>query len=271
MNILFFKITLIFYLLGTVLYFFYLIGQRRGMANYSMGATGAGFLFHSTALIIRFFEAGYIPITNLHEALSFFSWALVLAFFAIEYRYRIQILGSFILPLAFITIISAAALPMEIKTLSPVLQSAWLGIHTTLTLLGGVAFALAFAVGIMYLIQERILKSKKVSPMYYRLPSLEVLDEINYRAISLGFPFLTLGIITGAIWAEYAWGSYWNWDPKQTWSLITWFIYAAILHGRLTVGWRGKRAAYLSILGFFVVIFTFLGVNFALKGIHVFD
>ena len=100
-----------------------------------------------------------------------------------------------------------------------------------------------------------------MGPLYQKLPSLDVLDEINYRCLSFGFPLLTVAIITGAIWAETAWGTYWSWDPKETWSLITWFIYAALLHGRLTTGWRGRRAAVLSIIGFFVLLFTFLGVN----------
>ena len=113
----------------------------------------------------------------------------------------------------------------------------------------------------MYLIQEHFLKRRRLGPLYQKLPSLDILDEINYRCLTFGFPLLTVAIITGAIWAETAWGTYWSWDPKETWSLITWFIYAALLHGRLTTGWRGRRAAVLSIIGFFVLLFTFLGVN----------
>jgi cytochrome c-type biogenesis protein CcsB len=104
-----------------------------------------------------------------------------------------------------------------------------------------------------------------------RLPSLKVLDDLNYQSLTFGFPLLTLGIITGAIWAEYAWGRYWNWDPKETWSLITWFLYAALLHQRLTVGWRGRKAAIMAIFGFFAVLFTFLGVNLLLPGLHTYS
>ena len=123
----------------------------------------------------------------------------------------------------------------------------------------------------MYVIQENQIKNKKWSQFLHRLPSLQTLDDLNYLCLSLGFPFLTLGIITGSIWAEYAWGSYWNWDPKETWSLVTWLIYAALLHGRLTIGWRGRRAAYFLIIGFAVVLFTFLGVNLLLPGLHSYD
>jgi cytochrome c-type biogenesis protein CcsB len=129
---------------------------------------------------------------------------------------------------------------------------------------------MAFGIGIMYLLQEHYVKSKHLGGLFQRLPSLQILDEINYRLITIGFPLLTLAIISGALWAESAWGSYWRWDPKEVWSLITWFIYALVLHVRLIRGWRGKRAAILAILGFLVVLFTFFGVNFILKSKHVF-
>jgi cytochrome c-type biogenesis protein CcsB len=134
--------------------------------------------------------------------------------------------------------------------------------------LGYAAFAVAFGAAIMYLIQEHFLKRKKLGAMYQKLPSLDKLDDINYRCLTFGFPLLTLAIISGAIWAETAWGTYWSWDPKETWSLITWFVYAALLHGRLTTGWRGKKAAILAIVGFFVLLFTFIGVNLLLPGLH---
>ncbi len=122
----------------------------------------------------------------------------------------------------------------------------------------------------MYLVQEHQLKSKRIGAITQRLPSLQVLDDLNYQSLTYGFPLLTLGIITGAIWAEYAWGRYWNWDPKETWSLITWLLYAALLHQRLTVGWRGRKAAIMAIAGFFAVLFTFLGVNLLLPGLHTY-
>ena len=131
----------------------------------------------------------------------------------------------------------------------PALQSRWLYVHTTLAFLGDAFFVIAFAGGVLYLVQERQLKRRHPGAFYHRLPSLDLLDRVNYRSLTIGFPLLTLGIITGAIWAENAWGSYWQWDPKETWSLITWFIYAALVHARLTVGWRGRKAAWLSIVG----------------------
>jgi cytochrome c-type biogenesis protein CcsB len=129
---------------------------------------------------------------------------------------------------------------------------------------------MAAGIGVMYLVQEHFLKRKQLGSLFQRLPNLQILDEINYRLITIGFPLLTLAIITGALWAESAWGSYWRWDPKEAWSLITWFIYVFVLHARLRVGWKGKKAAYLSIIGFVVVLFTFFGVNLLLKGMHTF-
>jgi cytochrome c-type biogenesis protein CcsB len=173
--------------------------------------------------------------------------------------------------MAAVLIILASLFPKEILPVAPVLNSFWLPIHVTLAFIGDAMFALAFAAGVMYLIQERQIKSKKIGPFYYRLPALKVLDDLSYRCLTLGFPLLTLGIITGSVWAESAWGSYWSWDAKETWSLITWFLYAALLHGRLTVGWRGRRAAIFAIVGFAVLVFTFLGVNLLLSGLHSYN
>jgi cytochrome c-type biogenesis protein CcsB len=150
------------------------------------------------------------------------------------------------------------------------LRSGWLPIHVTSAFLGDAIFALAFCTGVIYLIQERLVKSRRATALSGRLPSLEILDEINYRALTIGFPLLTIGIVTGAVWAEYAWGAYWNWDPKETWSLITWLLYAALLHQRLAIKWRGKKAAVMAIVGFGAVLFTFLGVNLLLEGRHTY-
>lgn len=229
-----------------------------------------GFILHTVSIIYRYMASGHIPITNPYEATSFFSWCSVLLFLFLELRYKIGLLGSFIMPVVFVLMLSASMLPREINPLSPVLQSYWLGIHTLLAFLGNAAFAMAFGVGIMYLVQEHYLKSKHHSELFHRLPSLQSLDEINYRLITIGFPLLTLAIITGALWAEKAWGSYWRWDPREVWALATWLIYAIVLHARLLAGWRGKRAAILSIIGFLTILIAFFGIKFLKKGLHVF-
>lgn len=270
MGLLLFELSLTSYFAATIASIIELFKGSKATSRFILVFAVTGFVLHTAAIIVRYASAGHLPITNLHEASSFFSWCIVLLFFYLEYRYKLDLLGPFTMPVVFILMLSSSILPREIKPLSPVLQSYWLGIHTLFAFLGNAAFALAFGIGIMYLIQEHNLKSKHLGGLFQRLPSLQILDEVNYKLITVGFPLLTLAIVTGAIWAENAWGSYWRWDPKETWSLITWFIYALVLHARLTAGWRGRKAAMLSILGFMSVIFTFFGVNLLLKGLHAF-
>jgi len=270
MEVTLFEIALTFYFAAAIVGVLELFKGTRVTSRIMMGLAIAGFVVHTANIVTRYALAGHIPISSLHESASFFSWCIILLFFFIEYRYGIGLLGSFIMPVVFILMLSSSILPRTIKPLSPVLQSYWFGIHTVLAFTGDAAFALAFGIGIMYLLQEHYVKSKHLGGLFQRLPSLQTLDEINYRLITIGWPLLTLAIITGVIWAETAWGRYWRWDPKEVWSLITWFIYAAVLHVRLIAGWRGRRAAILSIIGFGAVLFTFFGVNLLLKGLHAF-
>jgi len=268
MNALLFNSTLVIYAIATVLYLSFLVKSSPKLARTAQLVLASGFLVHVGYTLDRYFEAGHTPITNLHESLSFFSLAVVGIYLFCEYRYKISILGSFLTPLALLILAVSATFSGIIAPLNPALKSKWLFVHTTVAFLGYAAFAISFGASIMYLIQSHFLKKRRLGPLFQKLPPLDMLDEISYRCLTFGFPLLTVGIISGAIWAETAWGTYWSWDPKETWSLITWFIYAAILHGRLTTGWRGRKAAMLSIVGFLVVIFTFLGVNLLLGGQH---
>jgi cytochrome c-type biogenesis protein CcsB len=261
MNALLFYGTLGIYFIATVAYLAYLLKPQEKLGRAAYLLISGGFVIHCAFTAARYFEAGHTPITNLHESLSFFSLAVIAVFIAFERKYRVFILGSFVTPLAFLLMLASSIYPAAIPLLPPALKSRWLFIHSTLAFVSYAAFSVAFGAAIMYLIQEHFLKKKRLGALYQKLPALDILDEINYRCLTLGFPLLTVAIITGAIWAETAWGTYWSWDPKETWSLITWFIYAALLHGRLTTGWRGRKAALLSIIGFFILLFTFLGVN----------
>jgi len=270
MNFYFFQAALFIYLFGTGASLAYLISLKKPFYKGGQFALAVGFIVHSLALISRYLEAGYTPITNLHESLSFFAWSIVGVYLGLNLKYQIDVLVAFVSPLAVVLIVLASLFPKDILPLPPVLESFWLPIHVTLAFIGDAMFALAFIAGVMFLIQERQIKSKKIGPFYRRLPALKVLDDLNARCLTMGFPLLTLGIITGSVWAESAWGSYWSWDPKETWSLITWFLYAALLHGRLTVGWRGRKAAIFAIVGFAVLVFTFLGVNLLLSGFHAY-
>jgi cytochrome c-type biogenesis protein CcsB len=258
MPVTFFIATIVLYFAGTGFFLAYLLRRSEALSQVSLGVTAVGFLTHTLALLTRMLEAGQVTLTSFHEAMSFFSWALVLVFLFVEIRHRIHVLGSFILPLALISLLSAAALPKEVPTLEPVLKTVW--VHVTLSMLGTVGFAVAFVAGIMYLIQDGLLKSKRFNVLYSKLPPLDFLDRLNQQSIVMGFPLLTMGIITGAISAEFARGSYLSWNPEQLWALATWLFYFVVLMGRLTVGWRAKRAAYLTIIGFAGVVLTFIGV-----------
>lgn len=258
MPVMFFIATIVLYFAGTGFFLAYLLRRSEALSQVSLGVTTIGFMTHTLALATRMMEAGQVTLTSFHEAMSFFSWALVFVFLFVEIRHRIHVLGSFILPLALISLLSAAALPKEVPTLEPMLKTVW--VHVTLSMLGTVGFAVAFVAGIMYLIQDGLLKSKRFNVLYSKLPPLDFLDRLNQQSIVMGFPLLTLGIIAGALSAEFARGSYLNWNPEQLWALVTWLFYFVVLMGRLTVGWRAKRAAYLTIIGFAGVVLTFIGV-----------
>ncbi len=271
LNIYFIQLASLLYLLGTLSYLFYIVLLKDFLSRLAAMMVTFGFASHTLGILTRLLEAGYTPVTNLHESLSFFAWMIIGILLIANLKYKIKVLGAFLSSIALILMLFALTLPKEILPLHPVLRSFWHPFHVTFAFLGNSIFTLAFCCGVVYLIQEHQLKSKKMGALAKRLPSLKVLDDLNYQALKFGFPLLSLGIITGAVWAEYAWGRYWGWDPKETWSLITWFLYAAMLHQRLTVGWRGRKAAIMAIVGFLAVLFTFLGVNLLLPGLHTYS
>ncbi|NGZ08711.1 MAG: c-type cytochrome biogenesis protein CcsB [Nitrospira sp. LK70] len=257
-----FMITLVLYIVATVSFLSYSLRRSEALSNVSLGMTAAGFVSHTVALVLRIAGASSSAPPSFSDALSFFSWMIILVFLVVEFRHRIHVLGSFMVPLALVSLISAAALPETVPTLQPVFKTLWF--HVTLSMLGAVGFTVAFVAGVMYLIQDRLLKSKQFNVLYNKLPALDFLDHLNQQSIVLGFPLLTLGIVTGAISAQFARGSYVSWNPEQTWALVTWLFYFIVLLGRLTIGWRAKRAAYLTVIGFACVILTLVGV--VLKG-----
>ena len=180
-------------------------------------------------------------------------------------RFKFPVLGVFAAPIVLLIIGYAAMQSREVRELMPALKSSWLGFHVSTAIIAYGSFGVSFVLGIIFLMRD---KMKDSSFFDQHIPSREKLDLIGYRSVALGLLFLTFTIITGAIWAEQAWGSYWSWDPKETWSLVTWIIYAIYLHLRLRRGWEGKAAAVFAIIGFICVIFTYIGVNTLLPGMH---
>ncbi len=270
MNILFFETAMGVYLLSAAGYVTYIIKpDLKRVASASLWTAFAGFLLHVAYFLFRWTESGRIPVTSFFEAANFLGMGIMLVFLLMEFRFRIAALGSFMLPLVLILMIPAFLVTGDIKELNPVLKSGWLGVHTSFAVLGDAAFAFVFIVSVMYLIQERQLKSKHLGAVFHRLPSLDVMDTLGYKALTFGWPLFTLGMITGAIWANTAWGTWWSWDPKETWSLITWAIYLVLLHLR-SIGWRGRKMAFLSIIGFLFVLISFFVVSRVNVGKHTF-
>jgi cytochrome c-type biogenesis protein CcsB len=259
----FFGFTIIVYLIATVLYILYAIFRNERIGRIATWILGIGLLGQTVALILKTLELGHAPFVNVYETLVFWSWLIALVYLLFQFRFRIRLLGAIVTPLAFLTIAAASLLPPQSKQASPLvpaLQSGWLPLHIVTCFVGYACFAISFAVGIVYLIKRADNPETQLSK--------DKLDIIGYKSVSIGFPFLTLGIITGAFWANVAWGAYWSWDPKETWSLITWFIYAIYLHLRIVAKWKGKSSAIVAIVGFAAVLFTFFGVNFVLSGLH---
>jgi cytochrome c-type biogenesis protein CcsB len=252
-------------------FFFYIIYfflRDKFTAKIATALAYIGLIMQTVAFFLRWKESyamgiGHIPLSNLYESLIFFTIMTVLIYLILQYIYKIQIVGAFVMLFPVLTLaFCSLKVPNEIEPLVPALQSNWLTSHVVTCFLAYAAFAVSCGISILYFIK------KKAPNKLTFIPSLDLLDDLIYKSIAIGFPMLSLGIITGAAWANYAWGTYWSWDPKETWSLITWFIYAAFLHARFTKGWRGNKAALLSIIGFGSVLFTYLGVNLLLSGLH---
>ena len=263
-----FIIATILYMTSCAGYLGYLFFQRNVLHQTAAGLMMAGFILHSVSLVGCGISAGNVPVNNLHETLSVTAWAITAVFLGFSFRYRLKILGIYAAPLITLTMIAAYQMPKSAAHDPQLFKSWWLAAHIITAFVGNAAFTLACGLGILYLLQEGAIKRKTRGFFFSRLPSLELLDTTGYACIVLGFCMLTIGLVTGIIYAKAVWNRFWSWDPKEVWAAITWLFYAALLHERLTVGWRGRRAAIMGIIGFGVMLFTFFGVNFLLKGHH---
>ncbi|MBN2032185.1 MAG: c-type cytochrome biogenesis protein CcsB [Deltaproteobacteria bacterium] len=264
------KLALVFIFLATAGLIIYIINQKKTVYLWSYRLLVAGFSCLSLQIGCNYYELGVAPVLTFKSSLSFFAWTILGAYLVFQLKFRLMVLGSFIAPLVACLLIMSTAISGAEVTVKPMLRSFWLTVHVVASFVGNGIFALTFMAGIMYLSQERQIKKKTFGSLYARLPSLATLDSINHYSLIWGFSFLTIGIITGVIYAQYALGSYWQWDPKEVWSLITWLFYAALLHERLAVGWRGRRAALMAIIGFAVLSFTFVGASLWLSDYHSF-
>ena len=265
-----FKLALFLILLAAGGFIVYMVKQQKGIYVWSYRILLAGFVFHTLYLGHQYYTLGVQPVIGMKAALSFFAWTIIGAYLIFHLKFKLMILGSFITPLAACLMIISATIPGSEVVVTPAFKSLWLTFHVAISFLGDGMFALAFIAAIMYLMQERQIKNKRFGSLYTRLPSLQTLDTINHYSLMYGFPFLTVGMVMGAIYAQNILGTYWQWDPKEVWSLITWLFYAALLHARIGMGWRGRRAAIMSIIAFLVLIFAFVGVSLWLSDYHSF-
>ena len=260
-----FTIVVIGYFVLTALNFAFVIGKKNALAKTAFFLQAGIFVLHTAALVLRGIGAGHWPMTNQYEFATSFAWALCLVSLIFIRKYRFSVLGVFAMPVVFLIMGYAAMQSRDIKPLMPALQSGWLAFHVSTAIIAYGAFGVSAALGAIFLMRGRL---KENGFLDQHIPAENKLDLIAYRSVCLGLLFLTLTILTGALWAEKAWGSYWSWDPKETWSLVTWIIYAVYLHLRLRKGWKGKTAAIFAVVGFVCVIFTYIGVNTFLPGIH---
>ena len=262
-----FQIVFWIYLLSTACYFWYVFRPKSAAGKAATVFLTTGWALHTIALVVRTVAAGRPPFLNLYEYVLSLTWGVVLVYLVAEFTTKTRQLGAFAVPLVTMFAYLATQLPSDVNPTMPALRSAWRIPHITTAILAYSSFALGFGLAFMYLLRERIDK-KPGSFWASRMPSAKVLDQLVYRVLAFGFLMQTALLITGAIWAQFAWGRYWGWDPKETWSLITWLIYASYLHMRVTMGWRGRKSAVVCIVGFVATMFTLFGVSLLLPGLH---
>ncbi len=253
-----FNLSLFSYLVASVGYFVYLAYRRPLVSTLAGWAVAFGLVCHTVTIGIRSSQTGHGPYTTSFEVALFLSWLIVVVYILTEWKYKIKDLGAFVIPLVFVVLLFSAFLSKETTLVPESEVHFWLTMHRTLSIMGYAAFSIAFAAGIMYLIQEHQVKTKKLGIMYFRMPSLEVLDDLNFKVIMIGFPLFTLGFMTGSIQNAEMNQPFFSWDLTRTLPLVvTWLIYCLVFFGRMVVGLRGKKAAQGAILGFVTVVGTY--------------
>lgn len=282
------NITFLSLLISLISYWLGLIFKKiKNVFYIGYGSTIVACVTITTILGTRWIESGYFPLSNLYESLMFLTWGLLFSAIYLESKTNLYLIGAIVSPISlFIVSFSTLSLPQDMQKaapLVPALKSNWLMMHVSVMMISYSTLIIGSLLAILYLVliktqqKKHSLKDFAFANLELTFPKstnstnfnlLETLDNLSYRTIGFGFPLLTIGIIAGAVWANEAWGTYWSWDPKETWALITWLVFAAYLHARITKSWTGEKPAYLAALGFVVVWICYLGVNFLGKGLH---
>jgi cytochrome c-type biogenesis protein CcsB len=254
------QITFSIYLFSALVFLAQSVAKKRNLLRTADKILRVGFLMHTLMIFLRWYEARRPPFANMFEALVLFAWSIILVYIIFDFLYKAKFLAIAVNILVLVIMFFVLPLESTIKPLMPALQSRWISIHVVTYFIGYGALSIAFFTSLIYLVFSKKNPADSSILLY--------LDRLSYQLIIFGFPFLTIGITTGSTWANVAWGNYWSWDPKETCSLIAWLVYVVYLHLRLLRKWKDKKAAYLSIIGFLVTLFTFVGVNFILPGLH---
>lgn len=257
------------YIISSVLYCVHLWVQNPKAAVLGFYTIVIGIILHTVSLVVLYSEGDPI-VGGIGKSLYFFSWIITFVYIISQVKYKTPVLGAFVAPLAFLMIIPSLILPQGIIEHNPSLRNPWILVHITLVFLGEALFTVAFIAGALYIFQERQLKSKRMGRFLRKLPSLTTLDSINHFCLLAGFPLLTVGLALGLVSAKEIWGEFWNWGHKETWSSVTWFLYAILIHGRLAAGWKGRKAALGALLGFGLILFTFFVIGYLAPGRHDF-
>lgn len=261
-------ISLMAYLAGTAGYIATVLRRRPEVERFAFCTVVLGAIAHMISLGIELFYHGHLTFTSSRTVLSLFTFLVVLLFLGLRFRFKTIVLGAFVMPLVVISMVGSLAIPASLIPENPSLRNGWVLFHLITLVIAYAFFAVSFCVSVVYLFYEKALKKKSYYRLMERLPSLEFLDRLNHLCVATGFTFMTIGLIAGFAAARFLWNRFWSGDPKEIFSVVTWMVYAVLFHERLAVGWRGRKASWLSICGFLCVMATFLGVNLLIKGHH---
>jgi len=262
-------IVVLCYFLSSIFYGTHLWTARRDLSKIGFYFIVAGTALQTISLIYIYIKGD--PLTQGFETtLYLFAWFISLVCIASQIKFKASLLGAFAAPLAFIMTLPHIILPQGIIEHNATLSNPWILVHIALILLGEALFTVAFISGLLYIFQEKKIKSKHVSSFLEKFPSLTTLDGINHLCLLIGFPLVTIGIALGLLLAKEIWGASWEWGQKETWSLVTWFLYAVLIHGRLASGWKGRKAAWGAVLGFGIILFTLFVIGYLAPGQHDF-
>jgi cytochrome c-type biogenesis protein CcsB len=267
MELPFFAVGLVLYLAAAVGFVAHLTLLSEMPRRIGLAALALAFAVNTVAIVLRLSTTGMATINTFQDQLSVLAWLVVGVYLLLQLRYQLAVLGALVSPLVFLVTLSSYVFYSGVERLPAGLQSAWLPAHVAPAFLGYAVFALAFCLSLVYLLQERQLKGKRRAALLRRLPSLETLDELNYRCVAWGFALFTIGIVTGSLLAKVTWGEFWSWEPVQVLSTMAWLLYAVQLQTR-AAGWRGRKAATLTIVGFALLVVSFLSFNLGFPGRH---